>query len=150
MIRLDRDDGASLPTDASASPSVHIFLQRRASLLPSPKGFTASSVSCEMLKWTTCHLARLPKFHSSHSNPQINAASAGCNRGRQSPCCSDLRSVSPNSSCCNAQRISSGASQSAGNSVSGQIPMHSSASKPPASANQARATCPPIAGSLNV
>ena len=44
----------------SASPSVHIFLQRSASLLPRPKGFTASSVSCEMLKWTSCHLARLP------------------------------------------------------------------------------------------
>jgi hypothetical protein len=40
----------------SASPSVHMFLQRSASLLPRPNGFTASSVSCEMLKWTTCHL----------------------------------------------------------------------------------------------
>ena len=34
----------------SAKPSVHIFLQRNASLLPEPNGLTASSVNCEMLK----------------------------------------------------------------------------------------------------
>ena len=35
-------------------------LAAQASLLPRPNGFTASRVSCEMLKWTSCHLARLP------------------------------------------------------------------------------------------
>src|SRR3546814_1132347 len=43
----------------SASPSVHMFLQRSASLLPSPNGFTASSVSCEMLSFNNVHFARL-------------------------------------------------------------------------------------------
>ena len=51
----------------SDSPSVHMFLQRSASLLPSPNGFTASSVSCEMLSVITCHLARLPSVSGSAS-----------------------------------------------------------------------------------
>ena len=37
-----------------------MFLQRSASLLPRPNGFTASSVSSEMLNASTCHFARLP------------------------------------------------------------------------------------------
>ena len=37
-----------------------MFLQRSASLLPRPKGFTASSVCALMSKASTCHLARLP------------------------------------------------------------------------------------------
>ena len=44
----------------SARPSVHMFLQRRASLLPSPNGLTASSVSALISKAITSHLARLP------------------------------------------------------------------------------------------
>ena len=36
-----------------------MFLQRSASLLPRPNGFTASSVSAEMSKASTSHLARL-------------------------------------------------------------------------------------------
>ena len=37
-----------------------MFLQRSASLLPRPNGFTASSVSALMSKASSCHLARLP------------------------------------------------------------------------------------------
>ena len=44
----------------SARPSVHMFLERSASLLPRPKGFTASIVSALMSKASTSHLARLP------------------------------------------------------------------------------------------
>ena len=35
----------------------HVLAAERL-LVARPKGFTASSVSCEMLKWTTCHLAK--------------------------------------------------------------------------------------------
>ena len=57
---VDRAAARSRSNIQSASPSVHMFLQRSASLLPRPNGFTASSVSCEMLNASTCHLARLP------------------------------------------------------------------------------------------
>ena len=44
----------------SASPSVHMFLQRRASLLPRPKGLTASIVSALMSNASRSYFARLP------------------------------------------------------------------------------------------
>ena len=44
----------------SDSPSVHMFLQRSDSLLPSPNGLTASSVSWLMFSVINCHFARLP------------------------------------------------------------------------------------------
>ena len=44
----------------SARPSVHMFLQRNASLLPRPNGLTASIVCALMSNARTSHLARLP------------------------------------------------------------------------------------------
>ena len=44
----------------NARPSVHMFLDRSASLLPSPNSFTASIVRAEISKASTSHLARLP------------------------------------------------------------------------------------------